>query len=462
MAKPLEIIARKRSEDPIQEALREHKASWNEKVKLLIAQLIAFKRGINGRGDPRAGIPPSNIKETFPPEIPQYLDEMAQRYLDVVNDAKGIISEQDSYSHNRRKGKKDAPVTAESQDEIVKYASWWGSRLWTVMNQYPIFGGDVATKDRIALLNVTTSVIEYLDEIDNALIESIPEAVYKFLSMKEFFNIRFIKLFSTLTKDYLSEAEKGNLGVQQSEQSEPPQVKQEDSKVLLEKLKQELEDIMFISPIAQISHKLNKSDDFIRKIEDEYKVLDKIGNIKQYDAFINRYRDVVNLIGKEFNIEGNSFKELYDKIESIFKTSMKEFSPAIQKLAQKSLKRWLRRMRLGLFSSEEDRMKLDTIVKLHDSIKTLDLLQDTLEKKSPSMFSIVSKTSDVINNFSEISDQMAQLAAFHNSQQELKKLKDPKYKATKIDAGYINKLKALITFYNKLSEEMLPKEPDNG
>jgi len=61
--------ARKKSDDPVQEALRSHKDTWNHDASLLIAQLIAFKKGLNGRGEPKVGIPPGSIKDPMPHEV---------------------------------------------------------------------------------------------------------------------------------------------------------------------------------------------------------------------------------------------------------------------------------------------------------------------------------------------------------------------------------------------------------
>ncbi|HUS88560.1 MAG TPA: hypothetical protein VMW91_04175, partial [Desulfosporosinus sp.] len=168
----VEVIARKRSEDTPQEALRERKSRWNKEVKTLIAQLIAFKKGLNGRGDPRAGLPASDIKHPFPNEVGQYLDEMATRYSQVVSEAKQIITDQSNYSKSRRKSTREMSgeqLAASTQSGLEKQASWWGSRAWTWVTQYPILGGSDADRDRIALLNTTTALIDYLDEIDTYL-----------------------------------------------------------------------------------------------------------------------------------------------------------------------------------------------------------------------------------------------------------------------------------------------------
>ena len=91
------------SKDPVQQELRDLKKSWNKEMSVLIAQLITFKKGLNGRGEPKAGLPPSNIKDPFPPQVPSYLNSMVSRFQTVTNVAEEIISNQENYSKTRRK-----------------------------------------------------------------------------------------------------------------------------------------------------------------------------------------------------------------------------------------------------------------------------------------------------------------------------------------------------------------------
>ncbi len=196
MAENVQKVARKHSEDPIQEALREHKSQWNRETSLLIAQLIAFKKGLNGRGESRAGLPPGNIKEPVPHEVGRYLDQLAENYNKVVSDAKSIIDEQAHYSENRIKSKKELSETVASiEDEIVKYSSWWGSRAWehakTYGNPLNWFYTDEDVKDRLRMLRLSEKLKINLEEIDNDLVSSgkdaIPTAIYDFIKFSEIF-----------------------------------------------------------------------------------------------------------------------------------------------------------------------------------------------------------------------------------------------------------------------------------
>lgn len=136
-------IARKHSLDKAQEQLRQTKDDWNLQVKELIALLIPFKRGMNGKGDAKIGIPPSNIKDPLPPQMGHYLSEISNRYSKVVEDAQKLMDAQAYYSSNRRKSQPKTTNQSQSQSAqspsvvkavyepgLVAEASWWGSRGW--------------------------------------------------------------------------------------------------------------------------------------------------------------------------------------------------------------------------------------------------------------------------------------------------------------------------------------------
>lgn len=129
----MDKLARKRSPDPKQEALREKKDQWNSHTSDLIDDLIALKRGINGRGDKDKNLPPSSIKESFPPQIGAYLQEVANSAAKVIQEAKGIVQQQQEYSQTRRRRKKTSKQEAEliKLAELISEASWWGSRMYS-------------------------------------------------------------------------------------------------------------------------------------------------------------------------------------------------------------------------------------------------------------------------------------------------------------------------------------------
>jgi hypothetical protein len=123
---------RKRMVDPDAEALASHKEMWNNHASELIWKLIAFKKGLNGRGDADAGIPPSRIKDPLPPEVTSYLGQLASEYGSLMQDASSIVHQQDQFSEHHRASSIGDSLEALSQLEIT--AGWVGDAASWVGN----------------------------------------------------------------------------------------------------------------------------------------------------------------------------------------------------------------------------------------------------------------------------------------------------------------------------------------
>ena len=69
-----------KSKDVVQQKIRDDKSSWNHDVSHFISKMIAFKRGINGRGDTKYNLPISKIQDSFVASIPQTLSQLTAEY----------------------------------------------------------------------------------------------------------------------------------------------------------------------------------------------------------------------------------------------------------------------------------------------------------------------------------------------------------------------------------------------
>jgi hypothetical protein len=212
------IIARKHSEDPDQEHLREQKAIWNRSVTELISKIITFKRGLNGRADPRGGMPESNIKDPLPPPVGQYLNDIANNYTALVDGAEKIIQEQEHYSHIRRKEHSEIPMSADDgfitsscpkcnndmnyddgRDAYVCHCGYIGengpinyksasnplSRFWAAN-----FG--IKGEDRVIIKSMLRSAVSFrnkLLELENYLSSSDPNSIPRSLYIASSFGI---------------------------------------------------------------------------------------------------------------------------------------------------------------------------------------------------------------------------------------------------------------------------------
>jgi hypothetical protein len=226
MTSNLEKLARKPSSDPAQEHLRQHKAEWNKSTSALIAGLIALKRGLNGRGDPRAGLPPSSIKEPLPPEIVNYVGEVASRYEKVMGDVTAIVHEQEEYSHNRRKSRKNTltqmnpgttppandtgnpfeqlAVASASASELIVLGSnplsrfWAWATLWTKLSK-------VIRDHRLRMLDESADFVKDCRDIKGILLEQEPESIPNTVSSVAELSEKYLGVFLVQYKDLASE-----------------------------------------------------------------------------------------------------------------------------------------------------------------------------------------------------------------------------------------------------------------
>ena len=117
----MEVEARNKQEAVSEESIRRDKSEWNDTVQLLVAKLIAFKKGLNGAGDDRAHLPPVDIRDPFPTEMSIYLNSIVDDYVAIIDGAKDIMVDQKEYSKS----------ADEIPPELLAQASWWGSRAWS-------------------------------------------------------------------------------------------------------------------------------------------------------------------------------------------------------------------------------------------------------------------------------------------------------------------------------------------
>ena len=172
-------IARKVSSDSSQERLRQHKADWNAATSELIAEinefkshLISLKRGINGRGDPKAGLPISNIKNPLPPEIKSYLSGVASEFQglnsafgSLVGGANSIISEQNQYAQTRRKSSKEQRQASDDSDMLIVEGSTPISRLWAQLSSF--LSSDAAKQQRLSMLSEAHKLFRKLIDLED-------------------------------------------------------------------------------------------------------------------------------------------------------------------------------------------------------------------------------------------------------------------------------------------------------
>jgi hypothetical protein len=499
----VEIIqkdARKTSPDPVQEALRGHKDTWNHEASLLIAQLIAFKRGLNGRGEPKVGLPPGSIKDPIPSEVGSYLDQLADRYNKLISDAHSIIDEQAHYSEGRKKSSKETegqPVVASADDEIMKIASWWGSRVKTYTknnytNPWYWFAAKEEAKIRMKLLKISTDFTRKLKDIDGFVLskdsKSIPNAIYsfdKFVSGFSHLMFSNVEKLVKIDKQVMpAEVEKANVETEKPKENkvknETKEVRPENDTTTEQKVEEENKDkelpnnilelsgeesayVQRLSPeqiqidlmntgaIALIMQKLKYSEKFcnnfktesaeVRKKLDHYN-LSGSGSIDEIQL---GYGNLLKSSNSILKLNSQSFSSQLKEIQKLVNMKAASISPEFEKLASNFMARWLKRQKLKIMPNSNDRVRLLTSDKVKKTLQNLNSFQDSLENNEH-LNMIMSEFTDLSESIGDIGESLYHLGKNNNDEHEQAKLngRPPTFL---IKAETLNKLAKLKDYF---------------
>ena len=107
MPLPTKKRKRKLSKDKDIEALLVLKDNWNFQASNFINELIALKRGVNGRGDPQYMLPPTRVTNTVDPKISSFLNQLAQKYRTLSSNALEIVQKQNELSKMKAEQKSE-------------------------------------------------------------------------------------------------------------------------------------------------------------------------------------------------------------------------------------------------------------------------------------------------------------------------------------------------------------------
>lgn len=176
----MDKTAKSRAKDPEQDKVRAGKAVVNQRANNFIQEILAFKRGINGRGDVSAGLPASRIHHPMPREVRSYLHQLAQAFADLTAASESVMDSQDQYAEHRAERSalyaERAAVRAVREEEITKLAQdlavqaglWWG---WgsQFLNHFRLLG-DKDRKLRLVLLRALLNFKEELKEFEDQLV----------------------------------------------------------------------------------------------------------------------------------------------------------------------------------------------------------------------------------------------------------------------------------------------------
>lgn len=324
-----------RSKDSIQQRLRDHKRDWNSRYKDFSQKLKSFKDGLNGRGNAKTGLPPSNIKEPLPGEIGALLGQMSGEFQQLVGDAESIISEQSSYAQTRRRrAAKPTQVNPSTepqqppvpeQDKIVDTLSRLGSienlmekdasnrfsRFWQYISG--IFSTKEFNKQRLGLLSQSANLYYSLLDLENDVlspsVNSIPSTIGKYKKFKYDFTA-FTVSFDGVVDMLLKAKEEQDKNPNPKPSDNKPEDKSNDNGK--NKLLTPSEQAQQVSPMDKIKKDLHL--------------------LYNQNLAKNQIMEINEMIGEYDGEEDQHLKSMwFDRIKDSYKTLINSISNEVQK-----------------------------------------------------------------------------------------------------------------------------------
>lgn len=473
--------ARGHSADPEQEKLREAKDAWNHEVSLLIAELIAFKRGVNGRGDKNLGIPPSSIKDPLPNQVSSYLGTIANQSGKVQEVARSIIDYQTHYSQVRKKKQSEASA----EYPLISEGSWWGSRLWS----YVALLRKVEKVERKFRHRIISSLAEYKHDFlktENTILarkdpDSIPDTLTLLINIFFDMQMNLLAPFAELDKIHQAKTavqekmptENGQGSEGTGESSSLPETpgKQEVSVVdeilitngLLLAAKPYLD---IVVKFLQGSDKLN--DDNKLLLQKQFQLFNKavvgINNLNyqkgtsevdktkleaRFKILLASFDYLKGIIGQVFpTVISVSIKDFAMAVEQIAKslTTTANFSVGLIKESDNALSRWFNKSLLSFRPNNFDKIKLDLLQRVENIKELSEELSDSLEDPDATYLILQDKLSYLCQEVIASSNIMINLSEkYQNDIQQERKLKGEKFR--NIRAEDLRRLNKIINIF---------------
>lgn len=441
--------ARKHSQDPKQEALRAHKDTWNKACSEFIArinkfkpELISFKRGLNGRGDPNAGIPASNIKDPLPNEIKSSLSDIAREFQSlattfdqIISSADSIIQEQSNYSQTRRKPKISNSQFS-YQEILMVEASNPLSRLWASFKSF--FSSKEGKAYRISMLKLSQKIYYDLISLEEELlkknVDNIETIVRKHMVLSN--NISILEKNLIYLMDQVGEtgSELPNESETQDIDSNAPNSEKgsnntdvEDSikNIVNNDLNSDKTPSSDLPPVSRISvnpinpNKPSEEDvNKMRQIVSNF-MKSKVGfnyaNARAFFALIQSYKAEPDPIKKEslaadiyrnFQKINKKFIELANKEANINALLTKEANP---------ISRFINKVKHQYgFTDEYSADRLSMYEKAHSLRKIINKVMDILEKSDVDFIPLKNYMTEAKDIVESMKDPLRTLKALHN------------------------------------------------
>lgn len=368
---------RKKSPDPLQQQLRDRKSNFNIACSEFISRVIAFKRGLNGRGDPNYGLPPSDIKNPLPGEIGGFLNQLASDFAKISSEANIIVSEQQNYSQKRNKKKQNPAEGAEppkvaivSSYTLEKYGSNFITRF--LANIKSFFSKNDDKVYRMALLKASSELKDLFEDFQNDTlslkIDSVPESKNSYQVIK--YNLEAVNKIMDQIDNFAAK----NISDDQKINSELHGHGNPDE---MDNIRKELE---FFGKLSIEQNVLSHLENLITK----YKVIDnpttkdllKLRIIDTYDRLLKGVNEYIN---KKYQ-----YNSSFDSAEKAYKFIQKKIeknAANINKLSHNFITRFLKEKLIKTIKSNKtSATRLEISSNIDKCINILDTIMNSLEK----------------------------------------------------------------------------------
>ena len=433
------IKATAKSKDPVQQALRDKKSTWNKRVKVFIDNTINLKKMLNGHPS-KFHMEKIDIKEPLPENPASILEALLKEFSEIAQDGNKIISDQANYSANRknRSGKvvnfpiqetqpiqqpevvevdleeqlSKSPLVADYKPQLISEASGRLSRFKAKLKG-PWFGSSpeaIERKNRLALLDDAKDLydlcgdfqVEVLSTDDSSinianqlLLKIEDELISLMASMDLFVPKREVKDEGGKDESGKDESGKDESGKDESKKEDkakaqpdtiptvPPETTTEDSgppSVDFDQLQSVVNDLKINGP--QLTDIITDMPQTILFIE-RFLGADQQSQVIMAPEIMTCYTRALGEVSSYF---GEPIRTLQQAV--IRKTSAYE---QIQILAEINVKKMLRRLRHKLpFAGKTSAVRVEAYEAAESMRKSLDSIMGSLE---------VSMDPDMLNPF---------------------------------------------------------------
>lgn len=178
--------ARKPSQDPVQEKLRQEKAVWNKDVSAFVNDLIHLKKMMNGWPS-KFHMEKSRIIDPIPADPATIIGALAGDFQDLSQRGNKIVQQQLDYSKNRKQKKPQVspnqlslPLVASHNYDLISNGSNILSRFFARIFNPAIGMSDAAMlrKYRMSLLTSALNTWKNFEKLQEFVVESSPESIF--------------------------------------------------------------------------------------------------------------------------------------------------------------------------------------------------------------------------------------------------------------------------------------------